>query len=165
MQVSENKPGKERLKLQWKKVSGSTTTAAFGDPVTGTTRAVLCLYDDSRTLIQAYEIDRAGQQCAGKPCWAAKGTTGYGYKDKLAASAGITKIGYKAGAAGKGKADAAGANNAAKLQTALPTGVVAALTGNTNPTVQLLTSDGLCIGAAMTEVTKDEGGVYKARKK
>jgi len=165
MQLSENKPGKERLKLRWKKVSGSTTTAAFGDPVTGATRVTLCLYDASATLVQAYEVDRAGQQCAGKPCWATKGTAAYGYKDKLAAADGVTKIGYKAGASGKGKADAAGANDATKGQTALPTGVVAALTGNTRPTVQLSTSDGLCIEAMMTEVTKDEGGVYKARKK
>jgi hypothetical protein len=59
----------------------------------------------------------------------------------------------------------AGANNAGKGQTALPAGVVAALSGNDTPTIQLFTSDGLCIGATMTEATKDEGGQYKARKK
>jgi hypothetical protein len=72
---------------------------------------------------------------------------------------------FSAGAAGKGKADAAGANNAAKMQTALPTGVVALLSGNTTPTIQIVTSDAACITATMTAVTKDGGGEYKARKK
>ena len=61
-------------------------------------------------------------------------------------------------------ADAAGANDPAKGQTALPTGVGAALAGNATPTVQIVTSDGLCIGATLT-VKKDEGGVYHAQKK
>jgi hypothetical protein len=94
-----------------------------------------------------------------------KGTKGWGYQDKGASAAGVSKIGYGAGDPGKGKADAAGANNAAKGLTALPAGVAAALAGNAAPTMQLVTSDGLCIGATMTEVTKDAGGVYQARKK
>ena len=63
------------------------------------------------------------------------------------------------------KADVAGANNASKSQTALPTGVVAALSGNVHPTIQLVTSDGFCLGATMTEATTDDGLQYKARKK
>jgi hypothetical protein len=90
---------------------------------------------------------------------------GYGYKDKTAAADGIGKIGYGAGDAGKGKADAAGANNVKNGQTALPTGVAAALAGNTHPTIQMVTSDGLCIGATMTEAKKDDGVQYQARKK
>jgi cysteine-rich repeat protein len=163
MQLSEKAPGRERLKVQWKKIYGSTTLASFGDPVSGSTSARLCLYGDAGALIRGYEVDRAGQQCAGKPCWALKGTTGYGYEDDTAASDGITAIAYKTGPSRKGKASAAGANKAAKGQTALPTGVVAALTGNSQPTMQLLTSDGLCLGATMT-VTRNEGGRYKAKK-
>ena len=37
--------------------------------------------------------------------------------------------------------------------------------GNTHPTIQLVTSDGFCVGATMTEATKDDGLQYKARKK
>lgn len=84
--------------------------------------------------------------------------------DQLLAPA-ISKIGYSAGGAGKGKADAAGANDAAKGQNSLPAGVVAALSGNAHPTIQLVTSDGFCVGATMTEATKDDGLQYKARKK
>jgi cysteine-rich repeat protein len=165
LQLSEKNPGKERLKLQWKKVVGASTPGDFGDPVGGTTRASICVYDSNDALVVSYDVDRAGELCSGKPCWAAKGSNGFAYKDKLAASDGITKTSYKSGASAKGQVSAAGANNAAKGQTALPTGIVAALTGTTAPTIQYLTSDGLCIGATMTETTKDEGGEYKARKK
>jgi cysteine-rich repeat protein len=163
--ASEKTAGKEKLKVQWKKVASATTQGAFGDPVMGTTRVALCLYDDVGTLIRGFVVDRGGQLCAEKPCWKVNGTKGYGYKDKAAASDGISKIVYGAGEAEKGKADAAGANNASKGQTALPTGVVAALSGKTNPTMQLVTSNGLCLGATMTEVTTDDGIQYKARKK
>jgi hypothetical protein len=104
---------------------------------------MLCVYDYETALLQGYEVDRAGDPCAGKPCWAAKGTNGLAYKDKLAASDGIAAIKFKGGPSGNGQASAAGANNAGKGQTALPTGVVAALTGNAKPTIQIQTSDGL----------------------
>jgi cysteine-rich repeat protein len=165
LQVSEKTPGKEKLKLQWKKIVGVTTPASFGDPIGGSTRVAICLYDDAKTLVQGYEVDRSGDICSGKPCWAVKGSNGLAYKDKVAAADGITAVTLKGSVSGKGQASAAGANDAAKGQTALPTGVVAALTGNTAPTVQLQTSDGFCVGATMTERTKDEGGAYKARKK
>lgn len=68
--------------------SGSTTTAQghFGDPVNGTPRVALCLYGDDDVLIGGFVVDKAWQSCVGKPCWTAKGTTGFGYKDKAAAS-------------------------------------------------------------------------------
>jgi hypothetical protein len=165
MQVSEKTPGKEKLKLQWKKIVGATTPASFGDPIGGSTRVSICLYDDAKALVQGYAVDRAGDTCSGKPCWAAKGAKGLAYKDKLAASDGITAVSFKSGASKKGQASASGANNAGKGQTALPTGVFAALTANATPTIQLQTSDGFCVGATMTETTKNEGGVYKAKKK
>ena len=92
-------------------------------------------------------------------------TNYFGYKDKAAASDGIAKISYGAGDPGKGKAGASGANNSAKGQSSLPTGLVGMLSGNLNPTIQLVTSDGLCIGSTMTEVTRDDSAQYKARKK
>ena len=165
MQLSEKTPGKEKMKIQWKKLAGSSSPATFGDPIGGSTRVMVCVYDDAKALVAGYEVDRAGDLCSGKPCWKAKGTSGFGYKDTLASADGITAASFKGGPSGKGQASASGANNGAKGQTALPTGVVAAITGNTTATVQLSTSDGFCIGATMTEATKDEGGQYKAQKK
>jgi hypothetical protein len=165
LDYSEKKAGKEKMKLQWKRIATATVQGDFGDPVGGETGVALCIYNDANSLVRAFTVDRAGGQCAGKPCWKAKGTKGYGYKDKESSSDGISKLGYGSGEAAKGKADAKGKNNASKSQTALPTGVVASLAGNTAPTIQMLTSDGLCVGATMTEVKKDDGLRYKAQKK
>ncbi len=164
LQSNEKTAGKEKLKLQWKQVTTATTSADFGDPVTGATAVRLCLYDDAETLAGSVTVDRAQHFCSGKPCWKAKGTKGYGYQDKAALADGIAKLAFGAGAAGKGKANAAGANNASKGLTRLPTGIAAALAGSSTPTMQLITSDGLCIGATLT-VKKDGGGVYQAQKK
>lgn len=162
---SEKASGKEKLKLQWTKVTTATSQRAFGDPVSGTTRVALCLYDDAGTLVRGLVVDKGGQSCDGKPCWVARSAKGFAYKDKATASDGIGKIGYAAGAASKGRADAVGANNTSKGQAALPIGIVAALSGNTHPTMQLVTSDGFCLGAVMTEVLRDDGLQYRARKK
>ncbi len=165
LKYSEKTPGKAKMQLQWKKLASATTAGDFGDPVAGDTRVALCLYDQGNALVEELQVVRAAQLCAGKPCWKANGTKGFAYKDKNNSAAGVAKIAFGAGDAGKGKASAAGANNAAKNMTALPTGVVAALTGSLTPTIQLVTSDGLCIGASMTVVKKDAGGEYAAQKK
>jgi len=162
LELNEKVAGKEKLKLQWKGVTTPVTVGDFGNPVSGTTAVRLCVYDDAEALVESLEVARAQALCAGKPCWKAKGTKGWGYADKLASADGISKIGYSSGDAGKGKADAKGANTAAKGQASLPTGLVAALAGNASPTMQLTTSDGLCIGATLA-VKKDEGGLYQAQ--
>jgi hypothetical protein len=61
--------------------------------VNGTTRVDLCIYGDGGTLIQGFAVDRAGDVCAGKPCWKAVGLKGYQYKDEDAASDGVRAIG------------------------------------------------------------------------
>src|SRR4029077_11609915 len=137
----------------------------FGDPVGGSTIAALCVFNDAGAQVGELIVDRAGQTCGTKPCWKPTGKQGLAYQDKMASAAGVTKIGFVGGAVGKGKAKAQGKNNAAKGLTSLPTGLSAALTGNTSPTIELVTSDGLCVGAKMNRVVKDEALRYKAQKK
>lgn len=163
LEYSERRTGKEKMKLQWQKVAPLTVQGDFGDPVGGDTSAALCIYDDSRSLVEDFIVDRAGQVCVNTECWKAKGSKGYGYKDKASATDGISKIGYASGNPGKGRADARGKNNATKGQTSLPSGVVAWLTGDTAPTIQMITNDGFCVGATMNEVKKDDGLQYKAQ--
>ncbi len=165
LQSNEKKAGKEKLLLQWKKITTATTRASFGDPVGGTTVAVLCVFDDAGTLVQEQVVDRAGQACGAKPCWKTTGKQGLAYADKNASAAGVTKLSFGGGAANKGKAAAQGKNDAAKGLTSLPTGLVAALRGNTAPTIELVTNDGLCVGAKMNKIGKDDGTQYKAQKK
>jgi hypothetical protein len=165
LDYDERHAGKEKVKLAWKKLVDATVQGDFGAPVAGSTSVALCIYDDTDALVQALAVDRAGDQCAGKDCWKAKGTKGYAYQDKEKASDGIAKIGYKSGDAGKGQAKAVGKDKSDKGQTALPTGVVAMLTGNTAPTIQLVTSDGFCTTATMNTIKKDDGARYSAQLK
>jgi hypothetical protein len=163
--ANEKMVGKERLKLRWKKVASATTRADFGDPVAGSTIAVACVFDDADTLVAELVVDRAGDICGTKPCWKTSGTEGLAYKDKAAAASGVVKLIYRGAPAGKGKAIVLGKNDVDKGLTSLPTGVAAALAGETAPTIELVTSDGLCIGAKMNKIAKDTGLLYKALKK
>jgi cysteine-rich repeat protein len=164
LQIVEKTAGKAKLALQWKRLGIATTPDTFGDPVQGTTGVEFCLYSDTNTLVQGYVIDRARQSCSGTPCWARKGTS-YAYADRTASADGITKIRVRAGDAGTGQASARGANNDAKGQLELPTGVAAALVSEQHPTMQLVTSDGRCVTATLSEVLKADGTTYKGRKK
>ncbi len=165
LDYNEKRPGKEKMKLQWKRIGTTTSQGDFGNPVSGTTSVELCIYDDANVLVQGFFVDRAAQFCGPKQCWKAKSSNGYLYKDKDIATDGVKKIGYVSGPVGKGKADAIGKNNVAKGQTALPTGVASALSGNTAPTIQIITSDGLCVGATMNTVRSDDGFRYSAQLK
>jgi hypothetical protein len=165
IQSDEKTSGKEKLKLQWKKVAAATSRALFGDPVTGTTGVVLCIFDDAGVLVKDLAIDRGSQTCGTKPCWSLKGKQGYGYQDKPGSEDGINKLAFAGGAADKGSAQAQGKNDPKKGYDDLPAGIVAGLTGNTAPTIEIRTSNGLCIGATMNKVQKDADGQYKAQKK
>jgi hypothetical protein len=165
LQANGKKPGKEKFQVAWQKIGTATTRASFGDPVSGTTSAVVCVFNDVGTLVQETIVDRAAQTCGAKPCWKTTGTQGLAYADELASDDGITKLQFVGGAADKGKAQAQGKNDAPKGLTSLPTGLAAALAGNTQPTIQLVTTDGLCVGATMNKVGKDDGLQYKAQRK
>lgn len=102
---------KDRLQWKWGK-GAETMPADFGDPTT-TAAYSLCLYDESvgSTLVDGANVP-AGGTCAGKPCWKAKGTTGFAYKDKLASRFGIAAIKLKAGVAGKAQLQVSGQGSA-----------------------------------------------------
>jgi hypothetical protein len=165
LQSNDKHAGKETLKLRWKRITTATTRAEFGDPVMGNTSATLCIFNDAGTPVAQLVVDRGSQTCGVKPCWKATGTQGLAYNDKLASADGIAKILYGGGVANKGKASAQGKNNTIKGLTSLPTGIAAALAHNTTPTIELVTSGGLCVGAKMNIVSKDTGQQYKAQKK
>ena len=54
---------------------------------------------------------------------------------------------------------------AADTGGSLPTGIVAGLAGSTTPTIQVVASGGLCLGATLPDVLRDDGLRYQARKK
>jgi len=159
-QVNEKKPGKEKLKVVLKNLTGATTEATFGNPVSGTTSYTLCIYDQDNVQISQMQVGQAGQLCDHKPCWKAS-KKGYNYADKTASADGITNIVAKGGDPGKGEIDAKGQNNASKGKTSLPVGIASALQSNSQATVRIITSDASCFAATMTNVTKADGVQFK----
>jgi hypothetical protein len=75
----------------------------------------------------------------------------------------VKKITEKAGAAGKGKLQLQAGNKAKKGQTAFPTGIDASLEDATRVKLQVVTSDGACLEAALGTVKKADGVQLKAK--
>jgi cysteine-rich repeat protein len=161
--IDERKAGKEKVAIALKKIAEATTLPDLGSPVSGTTRYAVCVYGPGPALALDLRLDRAGATCAGKPCWKAKGTTGFAYKDAAGAADGVTAMTAKSGAVSKGAIALAGANNANQDETALPTGAAAALSGATSATVQVVPTDGECFEADLGTVKKADGTQFKGR--
>lgn len=162
VKLQESKPGNEKLRASLRKFAVGTTQGDFGDPVGGDTRFALCLYDASDALALAAGVDRAGETCGTKPCWKVRGTSGFSYKDKLAAADGVKKVAARSGGPGKGSFVMQGRNDASKGLVSLPTGGAAALAGATSATLQMRASDGACFSAELT-VRRAEGGKFEAK--
>lgn len=145
----------------------SATQGDFGNPtVTDGTALAFCVYDDADARVAALAVDRAGESCGTKPCWKALGGVpggrGFAYKDSTASATGVSSIKLSGGTAGKSSLSVSGANKATKGQTALPTGIVEALSDADSVTLQLHTSDAGCFSATLSDVSRREGSL-KAR--
>lgn len=158
LSVDEKKAGKEKLKVKLTKLQATVTQSQFGDPVSGTTAYAICIYDSANQLKGSYTIERAGDTCGGKPCWAALSDKGYKYGDKNGDADGIVKMKVSGGPSGKGKMKVLGKNATGNL----PLGVALQLQNQTSATVQILTSDASCFGVGLTQVKKADGTVFKA---
>ncbi len=168
--VKENVPGRERLVAKFLK-GPALAQIDMGNPLDVTqggsgTEYALCIYDDSGDLAGGVEVDRAGDLCDGKLCWKSIGKApndpsgpgaGYRYKDKALASDGVLKVLYKGGDAGKSKALLVGKGSS------LPPGVAAALQASEQVTVQLRSSDGICLSVDLAEIKKQELFYFKAK--
>lgn len=155
--------GKEKAIAKWIK-GPATTQSELGNPLAGGSGTVfsVCIYDDADILAGELTVDRAGEECGGIPCWKALGNPppdgkGYKFGDRGGASDGVQKIIFKAGADGKSKVlvKAKGGN--------LPSGITAALQGSASATIQMRTSDGICLSDQLTEVLTATSDTFKAK--
>jgi alkylhydroperoxidase family enzyme len=162
LRIQEKKPGRERLALGLKRFQADVTRATFGDPVAGTTAYRLCIYDAAQNPVADLVVDRAGADCGSKACWKQHGATGYRYADRAAGADGVTKLRLTAGDAGSGKIRLKARNKEAKQQTALPTGVAAALASSSSVTVQLVADDAACFGATLSKVKRATDTTFRA---
>lgn len=161
--IDERKPGKEKWKASWKKLSSTTVQADFGDPAAGETGYAVCVYDHGGFLHAEARVHRAGHLCGTRPCWKALSTKGYKYGDKNADADGITKLQLKSGPEGKGQVQVAGRNDVSKGKAAMPVGVADGLAGATAAIVQVVGSDAACFSATLTEVQTADGVRFRAR--
>lgn len=91
-------------RVKWVFRGGEATPLAdFGDPVSSTaTTWSWCLWDASAPGEPRFGADvPTGGQCAGRPCWSAASTKGFRMKDRSGGPGGVTKLGLRAGDAGK----------------------------------------------------------------
>jgi len=161
--ILEKRAGREKLSLRMSRFEAEP--ADFGDPVDGSTRLGVCLYDSADSLVAELLVDRAGNLCGRKQreCWAQASEHTLRYRDPDAAAAGITQVRLRAGAAPRGKLRVRASNRAARGMTALPAGIAAALAGHTVASAQVAAHDGGCVHAALSDVTRDDGTRWKAR--
>jgi hypothetical protein len=168
--VREDKPGKEKLVARFSKGPALVQTD-MGNPLaveqggTGTAYA-LCLYDDGGNLAGDVLVARAGETCDDRPCWRPVGRApndpkgpgrGYKYKDGALAADGVRVIRYKGGDAGKSKASLTGKG------AGLPDGIAAALQTSSQVTVQLRSTDGVCLSVDLADIKVQEPAAFKAR--
>lgn len=168
--VRDEVPGRERLVA--KLVRGPELAQTdLGNPLdasqggTGTAYS-LCLYDDSNGLAGGLRVDRAGQTCDGAPCWRPIGRApndpigpgrGYRYRDRSLAAEGVLRLVYRGGVAGTSRAILVGKG------PALPDGIAAALQSSSQVTIQLRSSDGLCLSLDLGDIRVQQPGHFKAR--
>ncbi len=141
------------------------TQVDLGNPLSaGGTEYAVCIYSSAGALVATLDVDRAGDTCAGAPCWKAvggdpPGGKGYQYKDDALAADGVAQIQYKGGPAGKSKAIVKGRGSA------LPANVADALMTSTDATVQLRGSDATqCLSVTVTDIKKQEADFFKGKK-
>lgn len=156
--VNEKVAGKEKIKVVFTKLVNAVSQSEFGNPAAGTTKYNVCVYDSADQLRGQYTVDRAGDTCSGKPCWATVPGKGFKYNDKLTAADGIQKISVSGGDAGKGKVVVIGKS----VASSMPTGVAAVLEGQSSATVQVITSDASCFGMTLPTVKKADGQLFQA---
>lgn len=163
-------PGRERVVVRMLQGPALAQTD-LGNPLdagqggTGTSYAV-CVYDDASALAVELDVARAGALCGGKPCWRPVGHApndprgpgkGYRYRDRDLTADGVLSLIYRGGDAGRSQVVVNGKGSA------LPAGIPAALAAASAVTVQLRSSDGLCLSINLDEIQTQDATTFKAR--
>ena len=163
-------PGRERFVVRMLQGPALAQTD-LGNPLdasqggTGTAYAV-CVYDDASALAVELAVARAGDLCAGKPCWRPIGHApndprgpgkGYRYRDRELSADGVLSLVYRGGDAGRSQVVVNGKG------ASLPPGIPAALAAASSVTVQLRSSDGLCLSLDLDEIQTQDSTTFKAR--
>ncbi|MFQ5666423.1 MAG: choice-of-anchor Q domain-containing protein [Candidatus Binatia bacterium] len=151
--LKDKNPDRRDLVL-WKWTKGEETQLPdLGDPRTDTDYA-LCVYDQSAATQPLLRIPvPAASLCSGHPCWKATGT-GYRYRDRSGAAAGVRSLLLQAAESGRAKVVLRAKGSAVPLPTLQLTPPV---------TVQLRNGAGACWGATYTTPRTNQADRFDAR--
>jgi hypothetical protein len=151
-------PGRERLLAKFK--SGPAIAQEdFGNPLApGGTSYRMCLFDDSDDYVARLEVDRAGDTCAGIPCWKAKGQ-GWHYRDPRTQSDAVADLKLNGGPDGKSAIQVGTSGHGT------PVGMTAALATAEGAKLQVISSDAGCFEMVVDEVKTQRPGLFKAVRK
>lgn len=168
--AKDGRPGRERLAARFARGPALAQTA-LGNPLapgqggTGTAYA-LCIYDHASALRAELEVARAGETCGKQPCWRPIGRApndprgpgkGYRYRDTALAADGVSSLTYRGGTAGRTQLAVVGKG------PSLPAGIPAALAATSRITMQLRSSDGLCLSVDLDDIQTQDSTSFKAR--
>jgi hypothetical protein len=117
------------------------------------------------SLAAQLSVDRAGYDCAGKPCWSPLGDSppsgkGYSYKDTLASASGVTQLKLRAGWTA---IRLTALNHVAKGREDLPAGIASALSASSGAILQFRGWDASdCFSMSLPTVRRSDGTVFEA---
>jgi cysteine-rich repeat protein len=133
--------------------------ADFGDPVFNVTRHDVCFYGDRPYPYGELVVARGLARCGEKACWRQKGEESYVYADRNADSWGVKKILLQSSAGG-GRI-----SFAAQLKKNGPWMPVMTeeFANDAIAEIRVVTSEGACFGASMTDVLVNTEARFKAR--
>ena len=165
--AKEPKPTTANLRVILGRTEAPITVEDFGDFVNESDTFSLCVYDDADSLLRSYVVDRGGDFCQGRKCWAVNSKTGYSFKDLTADDSGIFKMRLRPGGA-PGQPSASlqisGKTVKAPATSTLPR-ISADLEGNSQPTIQTTFDTGLCLSAKLDVGVLKRPGIYIGRKR
>jgi hypothetical protein len=152
--IDERRRLSERLSLSLEAFQTPIDRTQLGDPVNGSTRYAICLYDSADQLAGSWTVDRAGGVCGAPPkYWRAIGASGFGYRDSAGLASGISRIATRSGDVVRARVAIEGRNR--PLRPRSPTGIAQALADRPTATVQVVTSDAGCFEAALVAHVAD----------
>jgi cysteine-rich repeat protein len=165
--AKEPKPTTGNLRVILGRTETPVAIEDFGDFVNGSDTFSLCVYDDADSLLRSYVVDRGGDFCQGRPCWAVNSKTGYSFKDLTADDSGIFKMRLRPGGAPGQPGTSlqiSGKTVKAPATSTLPL-ITADLEGNSQPTIQTTFDTGLCLSAKLDVGVLKRPGIYIGRKR
>jgi hypothetical protein len=176
--VKENKPTKEKVVAKFIRGPALSQTD-FGNPlIAGGTSYELCIFDAVGGLAGSFQVDRAGDLCAGRDCWKKVGKLppdgkGYRFKDKDMDSDGALVLKMKGGNAGKSKIIFKAKNKTGNMPTGIAAALAAGVPAGSSAMIQFIPNGepgGLpagttCLEIELDDVKKNDGEIFKAKYK